>query len=202
MSLTALACFGAQAAQVAADNPDPRIRQLISMISEQRLREIDEKLVSFGTRNTLSDATSTTRGIGAARQWIFDEMQRSSPRLRVSFDSYMLAPQERILRQVELRNVIAVLRGQVRAPTSDHNRPPTPGLRRCSTTILWAIRAAATATGKTMPCVFSRPVQQIRCRALWHDISNAWLQFTCRLNASIRWRALTASVVAETRNPS
>ena len=58
------------------------------------------------------NATSATRGIGAARQWIFDELKRSSPKLQVTFDTYQIAPQGRITRQVELRNVMAVLPGQ------------------------------------------------------------------------------------------
>ncbi len=91
---------------------DPRIEKLVASVSEQRLRELDTKLVSFGTRSTLSDATSTTRGIGAARQWIHDELKRSSPRLQVSFDTHQVAQQGRITRDVELRNVMAVLPGR------------------------------------------------------------------------------------------
>ena len=68
--------------------------------------------MGFGTRNTLSNATSTTRGIGAARQWIFDELKRSSPKLQVSFDTHQIAQQGRITRPVELRNVMAVLPGR------------------------------------------------------------------------------------------
>jgi hypothetical protein len=91
---------------------DPRIEKLVASVSEERLRQLDEKLTSFVTRHTFSDPSSTTRGIGAARQWIFDEMSRSSAKLRVSFDSHVLAPQERIPRNVEVRNVMAVLPGR------------------------------------------------------------------------------------------
>jgi Peptidase family M28 len=91
---------------------DPRIEKLVASISEQRLQQIEEKLTSFVTRNTLSDTTSPTRGIGAARQWIFDELKRSSPKLQVSFDTYKLAPQGRITREVELRNILALLPGK------------------------------------------------------------------------------------------
>ena len=55
---------------------------------------------------------SPTRGVGAARQWIFDELKRSSAKLQVSFDTYQVAPQERITRSVELRNVVAILPGR------------------------------------------------------------------------------------------
>ena len=60
----------------------------------------------------LSDTSSPTRGIGAARQWIFDELRRSSPRLHVSFDTHVLAPQMQLTGQAEIRNVLAVLPGR------------------------------------------------------------------------------------------
>ena len=62
---------------------DERIQHLVSAISEDRLHSIVVKLAGFGTRETLSDTSSNTRGIGAARQWIFDELKRSSPKLQV-----------------------------------------------------------------------------------------------------------------------
>jgi hypothetical protein len=91
---------------------DPRIAALLANISEQRMRQLLEKLVSFGTRNTLSGTDSPTRGIGAARQWILEEMQRSSKRLQVSFDTHQIPQGARITRAVELRNVIAILPGK------------------------------------------------------------------------------------------
>src|SRR4051812_44829951 len=99
-------------AQAPAGAIDPRIVKLIDSISEERLQQLLQKLVSFGTRNTLSDATSTARGIGAARQWIYDELKRSSPRLQVSFDTHQIPARARITRDVELRNVMAVLPGK------------------------------------------------------------------------------------------
>jgi hypothetical protein len=91
---------------------DPRVERLVTSVSEQRLQALLEKLVSFGTRNTLSDQASPTRGIGAARRWIHDELTRTSPRLQVSFDTHTLEPGGRIPRAVELRNVLAVLPGK------------------------------------------------------------------------------------------
>lgn len=49
------------------------------MVREVSARNIEasiRKLVSFGTRNTLSDQDNPNRGIGAARDWIFGEFQR------------------------------------------------------------------------------------------------------------------------------
>jgi hypothetical protein len=91
---------------------DPRVEKIVAAVSEARLRELLTKLVSFGTRNTLSDQTSTTRGIGAARSWILEEMRRSSEKLRVNFDPHIIPPQGRITKEVDLRNVMAVLPGK------------------------------------------------------------------------------------------
>jgi hypothetical protein len=104
---------GARAQAPAPASPvDPRIVKLIDSISEERLQQLLTKLVSFGTRNTLSDATSPTRGIGAARQWIYDELKRTSPKLQVSFDTHQIPARARITRDVELRNVMAILPGK------------------------------------------------------------------------------------------
>ncbi|PYR91448.1 MAG: hypothetical protein DMF84_17605 [Acidobacteria bacterium] len=125
---------------------DPRIEKLIASISEERLQQLLQKLVSFGTRNTLSDATSPTRGIGAARQWIFDELKRTSPRLQVSFDTHQIPKARRITRDIELRNVMAVLPGRsprriyvsghydsvnlgARGQLAGNTRPPTEGVQ-------------------------------------------------------------------------
>jgi hypothetical protein len=91
---------------------DPQIEKLVAAVSQDRLEQLLKVLVSFGTRNTLSDAASSTRGVGAARQWIFDELTRTSPKLQVSFDTHHIPMGGRITRDVELRNVIAVLPGR------------------------------------------------------------------------------------------
>ncbi|HKH71807.1 MAG TPA: M28 family metallopeptidase [Vicinamibacterales bacterium] len=108
-----LAHPGASIAQeITAPAADPRIQKIVASISEERLSALVQKLAGFGTRHTLSDTDSPTRGIGAARQWIFDEMTRSSPRLQVSFDTHKLARQGRITRNVDIRNIVALLPGK------------------------------------------------------------------------------------------
>jgi len=91
---------------------DPRIEKIVASVSQERLQSLLTKLVSFGTRNTMSDQESTTRGIGAARNWILEEMRRSSEKLRVNFDTHIIVPQGRITSQVDLRNVMAILPGR------------------------------------------------------------------------------------------
>lgn len=97
---------------VVAPDADPRVAALVAAVSQDRLQRMLTTLAGFGTRESLSTTTSPTRGIGAARQWIFDELTRSSPRLQVSFDTHVIAPQGRFTRQTELRNVMAVLPGR------------------------------------------------------------------------------------------
>ena len=108
LQFAAAASVGAQP----APDLDPRIVKLVSSISEERLGAILKKLESFETRSTLSSTDSPTRGVGAAREWIRQEMAGYSPKLQVSFDAYRVAPQGRITRPVDLRNVMAVLPGR------------------------------------------------------------------------------------------
>ena len=95
-----------------AGDLDPRIVKLVQSVSEERLAATLKKLESFGTRNTLSSQDKPDRSIGAARQWIFDELKSYSPTLQVSFDTYQVAKQGRITRDVEVRNVMALLAGK------------------------------------------------------------------------------------------
>jgi hypothetical protein len=97
----------------AAPEADPRIAKMLAEVSPARLEATLAKLESFQTRHTLSSADRPGRGIGAARQWILEEMKGYSPRLQVSFDAYRIPKQgERITRETELRNVMAVLPGK------------------------------------------------------------------------------------------
>jgi hypothetical protein len=91
---------------------DPQIVKLVASVSEERLAATLRTLESFGTRNTLSSVDKPGKGIGAARQWIFDEMKGFSPKLQVSFDTYQIAKQGRITHDVDARNVMAVLPGR------------------------------------------------------------------------------------------
>src|SRR3712207_8741888 len=47
-------------------------------VSQQNIRAIVQRLVSFGTRHTLSSQTDPRRGIGAALRWTESEFRRYS----------------------------------------------------------------------------------------------------------------------------
>lgn len=90
---------------------DPRIATLVTAVSEERLQQLLRKLSSFKTRHTCSDPHAPD-GIGPARQWIFDELKRASPKLQVSFDTHRVQAIRGCTGPIELRNVMAVLPGR------------------------------------------------------------------------------------------
>ncbi len=95
---------------------DPATAAAVAKVSPERLKAIDAKLVSFGTRNTFSEQLGPRRGVFAARDWIaeqFREIARSSHgRMTVAFDTHVhKADGKRVPRDVEITNVVATLRG-------------------------------------------------------------------------------------------
>lgn len=95
---------------------DPGIEQMVKEVSMDSLKSYITKLVSFGTRNTLSNQTSATRGIGAARNWVlskFNEFAKNSGgRLTAFIDTTTLQPDgRRVNRTILLGNVVATLKG-------------------------------------------------------------------------------------------
>ena len=73
--LTALLAFPLL---TAAAKPQPELVQMAKAVQQSRLHATVAKLVSFGTRHTLSDRTSATRGIGAAERWTAAEFETIS----------------------------------------------------------------------------------------------------------------------------
>src|SRR5258708_516668 len=98
---------------------DPAIVDALHQISAQRIQQTIEKLVSFGTRSTLSsnnpDAAASAKGIVAARKWIKSEFERYSADcggcLEVKTDTFVEQPKSRIPVPTELQNVYAILHG-------------------------------------------------------------------------------------------
>jgi hypothetical protein len=95
---------------------DPEITKMITEVKAESLENTVKKLVSFGTRHTLSDTKSKTRGIGAAQQWVkseFDKYAReSNGRLTSKIDYFTIkADGRRIAVDSQLGNVMATLKG-------------------------------------------------------------------------------------------
>ena len=98
---------------------DPRIAAALREISAQRIQANIGKLVSFGTRLTLSAQDpaliASGRGIGAAREWIKAQFEQYSKDcggcLEVKTESFTEPAADRIPKPTEITNVYAVLKG-------------------------------------------------------------------------------------------
>ncbi|MBA3633696.1 MAG: M20/M25/M40 family metallo-hydrolase [Acidobacteria bacterium] len=100
---------------------NPEISSMLKEISAKNIETTIRKLVSFGTRNTLSEQNNPTRGIGAARDYLFAEFQKISQNcggcLQVEKQTFLQPKATRIPEPTNLTNVVATLRG-----TSDPTR--------------------------------------------------------------------------------
>lgn len=76
--LLAALLFATPAVAAPAPKPDPQLSAIAKEVSEARLKASITTMVGFGTRHTLSDRTSPTRGIGAAERWAASEFEAIS----------------------------------------------------------------------------------------------------------------------------
>jgi len=98
---------------------DGRISAALQQVSAERIRANIEKLVSFGTRLTISAqdpaAIAGGRGVGSAREWIKSEFERYAKDcggcMEVKTDSFTEPAADRIPEPTEITNVYAVLKG-------------------------------------------------------------------------------------------
>jgi hypothetical protein len=95
---------------------DPQIEKMVKEVSADSLKSYITKLVSFGTRHTLSTQTDPNRGIGAARKWVlsrFNEFaKQSGGRLTAFIDTTIYKKDgRRVNRDIILGNVVATLKG-------------------------------------------------------------------------------------------
>ncbi|RKQ71309.1 peptidase M28-like protein [Litorimonas taeanensis] len=85
--------------------------------SADRIQNDIQTLVDFGTRHTLSETQSETRGIGAARRWIHSEFQKISSEcggcLEVIYVSDTIQGESRIPNPTEVVSVLAIQRGSI-----------------------------------------------------------------------------------------
>jgi Peptidase family M28 len=91
------------------------IPQMLHQIDAHHVEKTVRALVSFGTRNTLSSQDAPKRGIGAARDWLYQQFQdiakTSGGRMTVELQSFDQQPGNRIPSTTKLTNIVATLRG-------------------------------------------------------------------------------------------
>jgi hypothetical protein len=98
--------------------PPADVRALLSQISPANLQQADSTLVGFGTRHTLSSQTDPVRGIGAAAQWIFSQLQQ----IAATSGGSMTVQQQAFVQPVSPR-----IRCRRSSPTSSRRfKGPTP----------------------------------------------------------------------------
>ena len=99
-----------------AQRINTKIYDIIDAVSAERIEADITKLANFGTRHTLSDTISNTRGIGAARRWIKSEFDKVSSNcnncLEVFYQNNIVKEDgRRIFKDVNVVNVVAIQRG-------------------------------------------------------------------------------------------
>lgn len=92
-----------------------QIPKIVAEINPKNIENTIRKLVSFGTRNTLSEQNDPNRGIGAARDWLYSEFQKaaaqSGGRMTVEKQSFEQAKAQRVPQPTMLTNIVATLKG-------------------------------------------------------------------------------------------
>jgi Zn-dependent M28 family amino/carboxypeptidase len=95
--------------------PDAGIQKMVKEVSAKNIEASIRKLVSFGTRNTLSEQDNPARGVGAARDWIFTELEKINADcggcMTVEKQSFLQPKANRVPEPTTLTNVIATLKG-------------------------------------------------------------------------------------------
>ena len=115
LAVAALLCSATSFSAELAYTDQDRLHDIAADVSAERIEQDIRKLVGFGTRHTLSDTQSDTRGIGAARRWIKQEFEKISAAcgncLEVYYQSATISGEKRIPDATEVVSVIAIQRG-------------------------------------------------------------------------------------------
>jgi hypothetical protein len=103
---------GARATSARANQ---QIAQIVREIDARNIERTIRKLVSFGTRNTLSEQNDPNRGVGAARDWLFAEFskvaEQSGGRMTVEKQTFLQPKAARVPEPTPLTNIVATLKG-------------------------------------------------------------------------------------------
>ena len=106
---------GSAAAQTPAASEHALIHRLTEQVRAERMRADIEAMVGFGTRHTLSETESNTRGVGAARRWVQREFESIGREcggcLEIVLPGETVTALPRIPNPTEVVNVVAIQRG-------------------------------------------------------------------------------------------
>ncbi|MEE8154851.1 MAG: M28 family metallopeptidase [Phycisphaerales bacterium] len=113
LPISALACCSHGQIQPASH---AQVEHVMTAVSPEHLRDMIDRLAAFGTRHTLSDTASDDRGIGAARRWLRDQLQKiadSSGRddITVQLMRHTQPPSRRVPDGTEIVNVVMIIPG-------------------------------------------------------------------------------------------
>ncbi|RZL20710.1 MAG: M20/M25/M40 family metallo-hydrolase, partial [Pedobacter sp.] len=97
-------------------NRNADIDKMVKSVNADSLKSYITKMVSFGTRSTISDTKSKSKGIGAARNWVVNKFnqfaKQSDGRLTAFLDTVTINPDgKRVDKQILLGNAVAILKG-------------------------------------------------------------------------------------------
>ncbi|HXC81938.1 MAG TPA: M20/M25/M40 family metallo-hydrolase, partial [Trebonia sp.] len=113
--ISVAAAKASTAPAIARHQPDNELRHLIRQIDPARIEATIQTLVSFGTRHTASSQTDPVRGIGAAVNWVYGQMQAiaatSSGNMTVQKQTFVQPVASNIPVPTTISNVIATLQG-------------------------------------------------------------------------------------------
>ena len=94
---------------------DTQIASMAREVSADSIRNFVLKMVSFRTRHSLSDTTSITEGMGAARRWVAAKFRQFASRhradMQVELDPFSVVSGPRTPYPVTMKNVVATLHG-------------------------------------------------------------------------------------------
>ena len=113
MKIFALVVLVAAAAS-AQERRDPRVEAVVQRIDPARMQATVAKLVSFGTRHTLSGTQGPQRGIVPARNWLIEQFAAAAKGSRLQpFEDRFTAPADgkRVFAATEIANLGVVLPG-------------------------------------------------------------------------------------------
>src|SRR5262249_13208380 len=100
---------------IRASRSNQQIVEIVHQIHPVNIQRTIRKLVTFGTRNTLSEQNDPNRGIGAARDWLYSEFQKaaeqSGGRMKVEKQTFEQPKAARVPQPTMLTNIVATLKG-------------------------------------------------------------------------------------------